>query len=113
MGWGRDSPSRLGSVMLQPGHTQDTWPTAARGAGATLHWHRQNPTPWGSQLGGDDDGANAERVGHPPQLQQGQPRSLLMSICLVGSEAQLTSCVGFPCPGENPTPVLPGRPAGG
>ena len=62
VGWGRDSPSSSGSVMPQPGHTQDTWPTAARGAGATLHRHRRNPTPWGSRL---DGSADVERVGYP------------------------------------------------
>ena len=44
---------------MQPGHTQDTWPTAARGAGATLHRHRRNPTPW------LDGSADVERVGNP------------------------------------------------
>lgn len=113
VGWGRDSPSSSGSVMLQPGHTQDTWPTAARGAGAALHRHRRNPLP-------GEAGSMVMMMAVPERRGWGTPPAATGAAvvppnvhCLAGTEAQLTSCVGFPCPGENPTPVLPGGPEGG
>lgn len=99
------------SATQQPGHTQDTWPAAGRGAGATLCRCRSDPTPWGKQRWIVMMALLLQRRGSPFSL--GAPLQLQREArgpsCLVSTEVQLTSCWGHPLPdGAQSALVFPG-----
>lgn len=65
VGWGRDSLSSPGSVMPQPGHTQDTWPAASKGGWGHTALAQAEPHSLGKVEIDDDGTADAEGVGLP------------------------------------------------
>lgn len=98
VGQDRGSPSSSRSVMRQPGHTQATWPAACKGLGPSCIG-----AVWTPLLGENRSmrimellmqrGWGAPHPGHALRLQQAPPWPLLLPICLLSIEAQLTSCL--------------------